>query len=322
MNIVFLDRATLAPNITLNHIHGAHNLIEYSHTPADQIVSRLKNATIAITNKVTLSASILKQLPDLKCICIAATGINNVDIDYCKAMRIAVTNIVDYAIDAVSEHVFMLMLALSKQLKSYNRTIPRGHWQDANQFCYFTSPISLLKGKTLGLIGTGAIAQQTANNASAFGMSCIFHSPSNRHKVSNQLCVPLNQLLQLSDFISIHTPLTDQTNQLIGPDEFKQMKQNCILINTARGQIVNIQALIHALNNQLICAAGLDVLSQEPPLSSDAVMHNLELDNLLITPHVAWASSESMQTLADQLIDKINAFISNSLPPHQNLSAR
>ena len=319
-NIVFLDRATLAPQIKLKDIALGHNLIEYEKTNYNQTVERLKTATIAITNKVILDKKILEQLPDLKCICVAATGINVVDLEFCKSQNIMVTNITNYATHTVSEHVFMLMLALSKQLKNYNRTIQEGQWQKSDQFCYFTSPISLLHGKTLGLIGTGAIAMQTAKIAETFGMTTIFHSPSGRFKVNKELCVSFEKVIQTSDIISIHTPLNDQTQNLIGEPEFLNMKNKCLIINTARGPIIDSKALIKALIGNEIGGAGIDVLPTEPPTSDDIMIKNTSLDNLIVTPHIAWASTESMQILANQLIDKVNAYLTDSLPQEHNLA--
>jgi len=319
-DIVFLDRQTLAPQIKLKDINYKYSYTEYPQTKSNQILDRLKATTVAITNKVALDENTLQQLPNLKCICVAATGINIVDLDYCKKNNITVTNIVDYATHTVSEHVFMLILTLSKQLKSYNRTIQKGQWQNSDQFCYFTSPISLLKSKTLGLIGTGAIALQTAKIAEAFGMKVIFHSPSGRPKANNQLCVSFKEILTSSDIISIHTPLNAQTLNLIGENELKIMRPNCLLINTARGPIVDSNALINALINKTIAGAGIDVLPIEPPTENDIVIQNIHLDNLIVTPHIAWASTESMQLLADQLIDKVNAYLTDSLSAADNLS--
>ncbi|BCE00517.1 D-2-hydroxyacid dehydrogenase [Marinicellulosiphila megalodicopiae] len=318
--VVFLDRATLAEQIQFKKLAPNSTYIEYSQTLNEQTVDRLKNATIAITNKVILDAKILSQLPQLKCICVAATGFNIIDLQYCKQKNITVTNITNYAKHTVSEHVFMLMLCLTKQLKSYERTLKENAWQKSKQFCYFTSPIHLLKGKTLGLIGTGEIAKQTAKIASAFAMKVNFYSPSNRHSVDQKTCVDLNTILSTSDIISIHCPLNKDTESLISEKELLMMKKNCILINTARGPIVDSFALINALQNKTIGAAGLDVLPTEPPHINDIAMQNLMLDNLIITPHIAWASIEAMQILADQLIDKVNAFLTNSLKAQDNLS--
>ncbi|NRB78793.1 MAG: D-2-hydroxyacid dehydrogenase [Saccharospirillaceae bacterium] len=319
-DIVFLDRATLAPQIKLKDVNNHFTYIEYPQTKPNQLVERLKSTTVVITNKVILDKNILQQLPNLKCICVAATGVNVVDLEFCKRNNITVTNIVDYPTHTVSEHVFMLMLALSKQLKSYNRTTQEGQWQNSDQFCYFTSPISLLKGKTLGLIGTGAIALQTAKIAEVFGMKVNFHSPSGRVKINGQSCLRFNEVLSTSDIISIHTPLNEQTLNLIGDKELRTMKKSCLLINTARGPIIDSSALINALKNNDIAGAGIDVLPIEPPNKDDIVIQNIHLDNLLVTPHVAWASTESMQILADQLIDKVNAFLMGSLLAQDNLS--
>ena len=315
MNIVFLDRATLGPHVQFPTPSFNHTWVEYPNTPAELTLERLKSAHMVITNKVVITADVIAQCPHLKYIAVAATGVNVVDIPACQARGIIVANITQYATHAVAEHVFMLMLALIKQFKPYQQALNAGQWQAAQQFCFFLDgcTIQTLQGKTLGLIGTGNIAQTTAKLAQAFGMQVIWHSPSGREHIQQVPCVPLNTLLSQADVVSIHCPLithpdSASTFHLIGAQQLQLMKPTAYLINTARGPIVNIDALLHALSQKTIAGAGLDVLPQEPPCTNSPIMQALQHPHLLLTPHTAWASQSAMQTLANQLIDKMNTF--------------
>jgi glycerate dehydrogenase len=308
LSICFLDRATLASSIEFKRPSFKHRWIEYANTAAADTAARLKDSHIAITNKVVIDEAILDQCPKLKYIAVAATGANVVDLEACRQRGIVVANVTDYATHAVAEHVFMFILALSKQLKPYSQALVDGQWQANNQFCFFLEPIQTLHHKTLGLIGTGSIAKATAKLARAFGMQVIFYSPSGRKRVDEYICVSLDRLLAASDVVSIHCPLTSQTQKLISTTEFNKMKSTALLINTARGPIVNIDALLVALNSKIIAGAGLDVLPEEPPAKNSPIMAALNCSNLLITPHTAWASHSAMQTLANQLIHKMEDF--------------
>ena len=303
--IVFLDRSTL--EATIRHPTFPHQWDEYATTSPEKIVERLKEASIVITNKVPLRAEILAQLPRLKLIAEAATGVNNIDVDWCREHGIAVANIRNYAVHAVPEHVFMLILALRRNLLAYRADLRKGLWQQSDQFCLFTHEVRDIHGSTLGIIGHGVLGQAVAEMAQAFGMR-VFFAEHKGATANRPGFAPFEQVLAESDIVTLHVPLTDATRNLIGADQLRLMKPSSLLINAARGGVVNEVALAEALREGRIAGAGCDVLSVEPPRANNPLLE-LDLPNLILTPHVAWASSEAMQILADQLIDNIEAFV-------------
>jgi glycerate dehydrogenase len=302
--IVFLDRASLQAEVRRPGF--AHAWQEYPASNVSELVEKLRDATIAITNKVPLRAAVLQQLPQLRMIAVAATGYDVIDIDYCKAHGIAVSNIRNYAVHTVPEHAFTLILALRRNLLAYRQDVTNGRWQEVDQFCFFDHPIRDMYGATLGLIGEGALGQATAKIARGFGMKVLFadHAPP---KVEGVEFTPFDVVLSTSDVISLHVPLTPETRNMIGMKELRRMKRTAILINTSRGGLVDEQALADALTQGLIGGAGFDVLTKEPPKEGNPLL-DLRLQNFILTPHVAWASDGAMQFLADQLIDNIEAF--------------
>ena len=307
-HIVFLDRATLGA--TLRTPQFDHTWDEYPATDAGSTEARLVKASIAIVNKVPLRRQVLEKLPQLKLIAMAATGYDVVDVGYCKSAGIRVVNIRDYAINTVPEHTFALILALRRNLLSYRHDVERGRWQSGNQFCFFDHPIRDLAGTTLGVVGEGSIGRATAEIGKAFGMRVLFadHPPP---KASGVEFTPFADVLQESDVLTLHCPLTEGTRHLIGPGELRRMKRNAILVNTARGGLIDERALAQALSEGTIAGAGVDVLASEPPRDGDVLL-GLRLPNLIVTPHIAWASQGAMQSLADQLIDNIEAFVSGT----------
>jgi len=309
--VVFLDRASLRARVRKPAC--ASEYVEYDKTSVDEILLRLQGATIAVINKIPMRAATLEKLPDLKMIAVAATGYDAVDIAACRARGIAVANIRDYAIHTVPEHVFALILALRRNLFAYREDVDRGEWQKSTQFCLFTHPITDLNGATLGIMGEGAIGQGTARIARGFGMRVLFadHEPP---KAANVEFTPFAEVLRDSDVLTLHCPLTPATRNLIAREQFLQMRRHAILINTARGGLVNELDLIRALDEGLIGGAGFDVLTTEPP-PADHPLLNLHRPNFILTPHVAWASNDAMQTLADQLVDNIDAWASGK-PQH------
>jgi len=304
-HIVFLDRSTL--KATVRSPAFEHGWQEYPVTAPQELVERLGGATIAITNKVPLRAETLGQLPDLRLIAVAATGYDVIDVGYCRAHGIAVANIRNYAVHTVPEHTFALITALRRNLLAYRRDVEQGRWQQVEQFCFFDHPIRDLHGATIGIVGEGVLGQGTARIARGFGMRVLFadHEPP---KAAGVEFTPFDTVLAESDVISLHVPLTPATRNLIGPGELRRMKRTALLINTARGGLVDEQALAQALRAGLIAGAGFDVLTNEPPKSGNPLL-DLHLPNFILTPHVAWASDGAMQFLADQLIDNIEAFV-------------
>ncbi len=307
-NIVFLDRASIIANIHRPAID--HHWEEYPATSSEQTVERLKNATIAITNKVQLQRVVLEQLPKLKMVAVAATGLNNVDIDCCRERGIVVSNIRDYSVNTVPEHVFMLMLALRRNLLAFRSDLQDGEWQRAEQFCLFTHSVSDLHGSTLGIVGHGAIGKAVGKIALAFGMKVLIAEHKNAVEIRPGY-TPFETVLQQSDVISLHLALNNQTRNLIGAAEFSIMKAGVLLINTARGGLVDEDALRQALLAGRISGAGFDVLEKEPPREGHPLL-DLNFPNFIMTPHIAWSSKQAMQILADQLIANIEAFVNGA----------
>jgi glycerate dehydrogenase len=309
--VVFLDRDSLKAQVRKPSC--ATEYVEYAKTAVEEIVPRLKNATVAIINKVPMRAETLKQLPQLKMIAVAATGYDVVDVGYCKEHGIAVANIRNYAIHTVPEHAFALILALRRNLLAYRQDVENGVWNKSDQFCFLTHDIGDLHGSTLGIIGEGAIGQGTAAIGRAFGMRVLFadHPPP---KMEGVTFTPHEQVLAESDVISLHCPLVPSTRNLINIDAFRKMKRNALLINTARGGLVDEAALIQALDEGLIAGAGFDVLTVEPPRNGHPLL-DVRRPNFILTPHIAWASDGAMQFLADQLIDNIERWCAGK-PQH------
>ncbi|MBA3589435.1 D-2-hydroxyacid dehydrogenase [Methylibium sp.] len=310
-SVVFLDRDSLKAKVRKLNFDSAYT--EHAKTSVDEVVAKLKGATVAITNKVPLREEALAQLPDLKMIAVAATGYDVVDVAACKKRGIAVANIRNYAVHTVPEHAFALILALRRNIIAYRQDVENGVWQKSDQFCFFTHDIGDLFGATLGIIGEGALGQGTAKIARGFGMKVLFadHAPP---KMEGVEFTPMEQVLAESDVISLHCPLTPDTKNIIGIEQFRKMKRNALLINTARGGLVDEAALIQALEESLIAGAGFDVLTTEPPKNGHPLL-DVRRPNFILTPHVAWASDGAMQFLADQLIDNIELWVAGK-PQH------
>ena len=301
--IVFLDRQSLKAEVRRPSF--SHVWEEHDQTAESLVASRLAGATVAITNKVPIRRATLEQLPELKMIAVAATGYDVIDIDACRERGIAVANIRNYAVHTVPEHTFAMIFALRRNLITYREDVLRGRWQAQDQFCFFDHPIQDLHGSTLGIFGEGALGQATAAIARALGMRVLFadHPPPKAPDV--EFTDPETVLAQ-SDIISLHCPLTPASRNFIGIEQFKKMKRSAILINTARGGLVDEHALKTAIETGLIAGAGFDVLTKEPPKEGNPLLE-LRTPNFILTPHVAWASDGAMQFLADQLIDNVEA---------------
>ena len=302
--IVFLERDSI--RATVRRPAFAHVWDEYPLTEPDELFARLQHATIAIPNKAPLRGESLARLPKLRLIAEAATGTDNIDLAWCRAHGLAVANIRGYAAHTVPEHVLMLMLALRRQLLAYRADLKAGKWQRAATFCFFDHPIRDLHGSTLGLVGRGSLGQGVARLAEAFGMRVLWGERRGAAQVRPGY-VAFETLLAQADVVSLHCPLNDETRGMIGAAQLRAMKPDAILINSARGGLVDEAALAQALQEGWIAGAGFDVLSQEPPCAGNVLLE-LDLPNFILMPHVAWASGDAMQALADQLIDNIEAF--------------
>lgn len=310
--IVFLDTDTV--DLEIGRPKFPHEWKEYGKTEPDQIIENLTGASIAVTNKVALRRKDLSQLPDLRLIAVAATGVDVIDLDYCREAGIAVSNIRNYAYNSVPEHVFMLILALRRNLISYRSDVHRGKWQQSDQFCLLDHPIHDLSGSKIGVVGYGSLGRGVAKLAECLGMQVLI-SEHKGSTIARPGRIQFEELLEISDIITLHCPLTDETRNFMGANEFRSMKRGALLINTARGGLVDEQALVDALRSGEIAGAGVDVLTEEPPKSGNPLLE-VDLPNLIVTPHIAWASLEAQRILAEQLIENIEAFV-NGTP--QNL---
>ena len=305
--IVYLERESIVADVRRPAF--PHHWLEHPCTQQAEVGERLADATIAIVNKLQLDAGLIAALPALQMIAVAATGTNNVDLDACRARGIVVTNIRGYAVHTVPEHVFALLLALSRNLVAYRQSVAAGRWQRAEQFCFFDHPIRDLFGTTLAIIGSGSLGSGVARLAEAFGMR-VLRSERKGAATLRPGYTPFAQVLREADVISLHCPLSAGTRNLIGADELQAMKRSALLLNTARGGLVDEAALLAALRQGHIAGAGFDVLSVEPPTAGNPLLtaELLALPNFLLTPHVAWASQPAMQALADQLTANLEAF--------------
>lgn len=306
--IVFLDRATIPKHIELPRLTVEHEWQEYDFTSPEQVFERIYNADIVITNKVVLTGDVLAQLPNIKLIAVSATGVNNVDIEHCRANNIAVSNVQGYATRSVPEHVIGMMFALRRNLMGYHHDIAAGEWQRNKQFCFFTHPIGDIADSTMGIIGGGALGRATAELANALGMNVVFAERKGAAEFRDGY-LPFETVLKQADVISLHCPLSEETRNMVAEQEFSQMKPNAILINTGRGGLVDEIALVDALKKRQIAGAGVDVFTQEPADIDNPLLANMDLPNLLLTPHVAWGSDSAISQLAQILISNIEAFV-------------
>ena len=308
MRAVFLDWNSLdAGDLDSRSLDAVVDDLQfYNDTKSEQIIERISDAQVVITNKVVLDSTVLSQAKQLRLICIAATGYNNVDLDAAYLRNITVCNIRAYATPSVVQHVFMFILSLYRRYGDYQKAIKSGKWPLSSQFCILDFPISELGGKTLGIIGYGELGQAVAKIAEAFGMKVLIAKRELNDGREGR--VSLDDLLSNSDVVSLHCPQDEKNRHLIGKNELLQMRKNSLLINTARGGLIDEHALLWALTEGEIAGAGLDVLSKEPP-SEDHILLSQDLPNLIITPHIAWASLESRQRLLDQLAENIKAFV-------------
>nr|WP_298171538.1 2-hydroxyacid dehydrogenase [uncultured Pseudomonas sp.] len=292
-----LDMAPLEQTFAELHMHDRS-------TP-EQVIERLQGAQVAISNKVPLDATVLAACPELELILIAATGSNNVDLKAARELGITVCNCQGYGTPSVAQHTLMLLLALATRLPDYQRAIREGRWQRAPQFCLLDFPIVELEGKTLGLLGHGELGGAVARLAQAFGMRVLLGQLPGRPPREDRL--PLDELLPQVDALTLHCPLTAETRDLIGARELQLMKPGAFLINTARGGLVNEQALADALRRGHLGGAATDVLSQEPPTAGNPLL-DTELPRLIVTPHSAWGSREARQRIVVQLAENAEAF--------------
>ena len=308
LHIVVLDRDTLV-NRPFD-FDFPHTLNSYGSTEAHQTAERIQGADIIITNKVVISAEHIAANPQLKLIALAATGVNNVDVEAAKQNGTAVCNIRAYGNESVAEHAFMMMITLMRNLPAYQRDVAAGLWENSPFFCHLGAPMRDLNGKTLAIFGRGNIGKTLATYAQAFKMNVVFAEHKNAETVRDGY-VSFDEAIRSADALSLHCPLTPQTENMIGEAELQQMKPGAILINCGRGGLVDEAALVAALKYGQIGGAGFDVLTQEPPRDGNPLL-KARLPNLIVTPHIAWASQEAANRLFDILLDNINRFVAGN----------
>ncbi|MCB1900836.1 MAG: D-2-hydroxyacid dehydrogenase [Rhodocyclaceae bacterium] len=303
--IVFLERDSVP--VAFRKPAFAHEWVDFGHTHQSRVVERLVGAQIAVINKRRIGSAELEALPGLRMIALAATGSDNIDLTACATRGVVVSNVRGYALRSVPEHVMALVLALSRRLFEYVGDVRAGRWATAPNFCFLDHPISDLHGKTLVLVGAGALGEGVARLAQGFGMEVVRAErrgvPSPRPGYR-----PFDDALALADVVSVHCPLTTETRGLFDGRSFSLMKPGALFINTARGGVVDDQSLVNALKAGTIAGAAIDVLTTEPPAADHPLLAG-DIPNLLITPHVAWASREAMESMAGQVIENIEAFV-------------
>jgi len=306
-SIVFLDRNTMGPAVRVTRPRFDHEWVEYGATSPDQVAERLARASIAVTNKAPIRERDLAKLPKLKMIAVAATGYDVIDVAACRARGIVISNVRGYAINTVAEHAFALILVLRRAIVGFRQDVINGEWQKAGQFCFFTHPIHELAGSTLGIMGEGIIGQSVARIGQAFGMKTLFAAHKGVQGLG-PLYTPFDEVLATSDIITLHCPLTPGTRNMLGMPEFRKMTKRPLLINTARGGLVVEADVVQALDEGLISGIGFDCLTAEPPRADHPFQAILTRPNVIVTPHVSWASDEAMQVLWNQVVGHIENF--------------
>ena len=308
LQIVVLDRDTLVNRPF--EFDFPHTLSSYGTTEAHETLERIRGADIVITNKVVISVQAFAENPQLKLVAVTATGVNNVDVEAAKQNGTAVCNIRAYGNESVAEHAFMMMITLMRNLPAYQRDVAAGLWENSPFFCHLGAPMRDLNGKTLAIFGRGNIGKTLATYAQAFKMNVVFAEHKNAQSVRDGY-VSFDEAIRSADVVSLNCPLTPQTANMIGEAELQQMKSGAILINCGRGGLVDEAALVAALKYGQIGGAGFDVLTQEPPRDGNPLL-KARLPNLIVTPHIAWASQEAANRLFDILLDNINCFVAGN----------
>ncbi|MDD6036983.1 MAG: D-2-hydroxyacid dehydrogenase [Lachnospiraceae bacterium] len=309
MNIVVLERNSVGPDIPVDCFEELGNVTYYRNTVTlEEVKERVKDADIIVANKSPMCEESLKDAPNVKMICEFATGYDNCDLDYCKSRDIRVTNVVDYCTAMVAQHTFTLALALSQKLFHYDNYVKSGAYSAQDRFSNFDLPFYELDGKTWGIVGMGNIGRRVARIATAFGCRVVFYSVTGQSTCTDWQRVDKDTLLKESDFLSLHCPLSNLTRNFIDKDALRKMKSTAILINVARGQVVNNTDLYDALEQGEIAGAGLDVLEKEPLSLSNPLSKIKDSNKLIITPHLAWGSVEARTRCVEGVYENIRAF--------------
>ena len=310
MHAVFLDYKTVdAGDLDLESIRAVLPEIKvYPYSTEAEVLDRIQGIEVAIANKIEFDSKVFDYADKLRLICVTATGTNNIDLDSAEKAGVTICNIRDYCTESVTQHVLLSILSLSHSYFDYMQSIQSGEWQEGSGFSLLEHPIKELSGKKLGIVGFGVLGKGVAKAASILGMETLICKSFNPDKPDGSLHrVGFDELLRESDVVSLHCPLTEETDGIFNDDAFEKMKSSAILINTARGGLVNDQALIKAIENKSIAGAAIDVLDQEPPGLDHPLMQN-NYKNLIITPHIAWAAREARQRALDRIANNVEAF--------------
>ena len=309
MKIVMVERNSVGLDVQVDSYKQFGDVTYYPHTTAEEAAKNIGEADVVISNKLQLNETTLKDCPNVKLICNTATGFDNIDLEYCNKRGIRVTNVKDYSTAAVAQHTFALLFYILEKLRSYDDYVKSGEYSDSGKFSYFAYNFTELEGRTWGIVGMGNIGRKVAKIAEAFGCKVLFYSASGNSTCTDYERVDFDTLLKESDVISLHCPLTDRTRDLIDKDAFSKMKKEAVLINVARGPVVNQEALYEALVNGTIAGAGLDVLSKEPMAADNPLAKIKDSGKLIITPHMAWGSVEARQRVVDGVYKNIEAYL-------------
>ena len=308
IKIVFLDAKTVGEVANFRVLEKQGDLKIYETTRPEDILERSQDKDIIITNKVVLDKPVMEKLPNLKMICVSATGTNNIDLDYASEKGITVTNVAGYSTESVAQLTFSMLLYLINHPYYFDAYVKSGAYSKSELFTHLGHPFWELSGKRMGIIGLGTIGRRVAQISQAFGMEVVFYSTTGRNNNINYKRFDLDTLLSTSDVVSIHAPLNEQTRGLINYEKMKQMRPCAILLNTGRGGIIVEQDLARALDNHIIGGAGIDVMEKEPIPANHPLLKIAEKEKLIITPHIAWTSIEARQRLIDRLARNIDEF--------------
>lgn len=309
MKAVILDLESLE-DLDLSPIKAEFDQLDvHMATAPEQVVERIAGCDVVITNKVKIDRDLMSAAAELKLICVVATGTNNIDLNAASEQNVRVCNCVAYGVDSVAQHVMSMILALHTNIVQYDRAVKSGEWGKASQFCMLSFPIRELAGRTLGIYGYGNLGSAVARLAEAFGMKVVIAQRPGVEKREGRL--PMDELLAQVDVLSLHCPLTEETKDLIDASALAKMKSGSMLINAARGGVVNEGALADALRSGQLAGAATDVLTEEPPVNGNVLLSE-DIPNLIITPHSAWGSREARQRIVDQTVENIQGFKADS----------
>ena len=309
MEIVFLDKKTIGEVGNLNLLQKMGKVEVFDHTSQNDVVTRAAGKEVVITNKVKITREIIDQLPDLKLICLAATGTDNVDVEYAREKGILVRNVVSYSTESVAQSTFAMLLHLLNRLSYYDSYVKSGVYSKGDIFTHHGPAFWEVAGKRMGIVGLGNIGRRVARIAEGFGMEVVFYSTTGRNNNINYKRFDLDTLLSTSDVVSVHAPLSESTIDLIPYEKIKRMRPCAIILNTGRGGIINEAGLARALDEKIIAAAGIDVFGEEPIKPENPLLRVMDRDKILITPHIAWASMEARERLVEGIARNIEEYM-------------